>query len=169
MNLDIRLSLEGPQGGLGPGWVLPFIDDTGSDYMCIYDNNIRDMQNYYTNNRLAGTAPLMSPTYVSLANGDRIHCVVRSMWDNINNPGTGNQMTSTTCIPTICWYHDRNAAHAPKRLNGPWLRSKLYTASAPSGTPNLWIFNNKSGFNERVPSIPFTHRNNFTKLPTRYA
>ena len=165
--MELQLQLAGSSRPGALRWPLDFIDDSGSDYMCIYDEDLEDMVTYYANNGRNGFAPLFFPTCVSLANGSRIRCIVRGIWTSIFHPNSGHRMTaSSNLVQCICWDHDRNAANAPKRINGPWLRSKLYTASAPEGEANLWIFNNKAGFVERVPAIPWSQRT-YPVLPPR--
>ncbi|KAJ5587477.1 uncharacterized protein N7459_003242 [Penicillium hispanicum] len=152
LQLELRIQIAGTTEP-GPRWPLTFIDDTGSDYMCIYDDDVDDIVDYYATYGICGIAPLMGPTYVAMPNGERFRCIVRSVWVNIFHPVVGREMASWDRIQCICWTHDPNVPNAPKRLNGPWIRSKLYTASAPQGGGNLWVFNNKSGFTERVPSV----------------
>ncbi|KAJ5169197.1 uncharacterized protein N7482_004791 [Penicillium canariense] len=155
VDMSFALPLWGIQNSRGPHVVLPCTDDTGSDYSCLYYEDITDILDWYRTQNLIGYAPVAHITHVSLANGVRQLFAVVFLWINLHHPSQAGHppMPSWDLIQCIVWTHPRSSYNRPARINGPWMRFKIYTASAPEGTPNMWLFDKKSGFIERVPTV----------------
>jgi hypothetical protein len=102
-------------------------------------------------------APLSGVVYVKQFDGNRVRCITRILWVNIKLPDSGEDLGCWTMVRCVLWSHSRLAVHAPPRINGPWLRSILYSASFPNGSGNLGhnvsFFQQKSWYNTNIPVV----------------
>ncbi|KAJ5425036.1 hypothetical protein N7465_000106 [Penicillium sp. CMV-2018d] len=144
MNISIQLpeSTIVPTGAFNPAPgqtsmpnSLVFVDDTGADIMQINKSDMRDLM---SNNRdpngidppfppLIGTLPML------MANGASEHFICRqfevNMYDLVNQ-----DFFSPLWHPVQVLVYDDTFTKAQGRLNGPWPRYRLYSASAPDGS-----------------------------------
>ncbi|KAJ6084577.1 hypothetical protein N7486_011377 [Penicillium sp. IBT 16267x] len=136
---------------------LNVIDDTGSDFMCIYEQDYDDLHRLYDTAGIECGAPLSGVAYVKQFDGNRAFCQTRIIWVNIHIPDTDQPLGCWTMVRCVMWSHSRLDVHAPPRINGPWLRSILYSASLPSGDgnwgSNVSFFGPKSWFNVNIPVV----------------
>ncbi|KAJ5788142.1 hypothetical protein N7457_003132 [Penicillium paradoxum] len=116
---------------------LEFKDDTGADYMTINDDDISAMRVDPTGT--GGLHPLpriMGVLSVTLADGSGRNMLVRELQANIWDADERRYMVPEwDSIPAVI-----NPTTGAKRLNGPWLRWKLYTATCPDNSRRLWIY-----------------------------
>lgn len=56
----------------------------------------------------------------------------------------------------FCQIMTRKGGHSNlsgSRLGGPWLRYKLFTATAPDNTTHLWVSDHKDGLTGLLPNV----------------
>ncbi|KAJ6086561.1 hypothetical protein N7467_005475 [Penicillium canescens] len=148
------------------GHPITFIDDTGSDMMVMYDADKRLLE------RLGGRRLLcLGMAQAAQADGHWSDFLVVSVEVTIycKSPARNNQghlvrvpnggyryiterMTSWDTIQCAVRPGAAGVDDVP-RLLGPWLRYKLYTASAPDGQNRMHIMDNYSGFGNHVPNV----------------
>lgn len=132
------------------------MDDTGADLMRIYEGDLQTLRGYdpefdQSNPTAIDLPPLLGGIYTGLANGTWIGDYARAIEVTIRDVD-GLEMTDWD--PVQCIIMPGNApVRRPLRLNGPWLRYKLYTATAPDNTNRLFIHDKKAGFTEKVPTV----------------
>ncbi|KUM57067.1 hypothetical protein ACN42_g10127 [Penicillium freii] len=114
---------------------LVFVDDTGADAMQINKSDMRDLININRdpNGIDPPLPPLIGALPMMMANGAIDHMICRqfevNMYDTVNQD-----------FLTLFWYpvqvivYDDTFTKARDRLNGPWPRHRLYSASAPDGS-----------------------------------
>lgn len=160
----MTLSLRAPNAQIA-GHDVTFIDDTGSDLMVINDSDKLLLE------KLAGRRLLLlGMAEGRLADGSWNHVLVVSVqvtvyttsWTksgtsyNVDANGnrilTPTQMTSWDTIQCAV-RPGGGGVDDPPRLNGPWLRHKLYTATAPDGQDLMQVMDDHSGFNRFVPNV----------------
>ncbi|CAI7655869.1 unnamed protein product [Penicillium viridicatum] len=114
---------------------LVFVDDTGADAMQINKSDMRDLINI--NRDPNGIDPPLPPLIgvlpMMMANGAIDHMICRqfevNMYDTVNQ-----EFFSLLWYPVQVIVYDDTFTKAKDRLNGPWPRHRLYSASAPDGS-----------------------------------
>ncbi|CEO58602.1 hypothetical protein PMG11_03313 [Penicillium brasilianum] len=127
------------------GQDLIFADDTGSDFMTLLDSDIDDLDNFY---RLQGfnvnaiSPQLIRPIPVNTFSGNE-------EWHDLYQvevafPDTNGALLTTWDRINVLVLADPIGAPTPDRVNGPWLRYKLHTSTAPTRRVEMGIFRIKS-------------------------
>lgn len=93
----------------------------------------------------------------TLANGYQVNCPVVAVRPNIIADNSwrwlaGNAFSDWPRVPCMI-FPDVSLARGARRLLGPWLRTYLYTATAPSGTYEMWVSNARSELGKVLPTI----------------
>ncbi|CAI7576616.1 unnamed protein product [Penicillium glandicola] len=123
-----------------------FADDTGADYMVLSENDVRKLRTNLQDGGIAYCPPrLLAIIPVTLADGSMKSMLVRQLEVNIWNRQERKYMASWDSIPVIVLFGD-----GTQRLNGPWLRWKFYTATAPDNSKRLWLYD----YNPANPLMP---------------
>ncbi|KAJ5658973.1 hypothetical protein N7507_005424 [Penicillium longicatenatum] len=118
-NLQIRIFEE--DNNDRPGSVsidLNVIDDTGSDFMCIYESDYNDLLMLCDAAGLDCAAPLSGVVYVKQFDGNRARCITRILWVNIKLPDSDDDLGCWTMVRCVMWSHSRLAVHAPQESTG---------------------------------------------------
>lgn len=136
--------------------VFECLDDTGSNLTVIKHEDIvwlRANQDAIigTGGHISPPPPIMGISSVRVANDQTIHFIVRSLEAMIHDAAGAPMLPAWDTIEVAI--HPENIG---TRLLGPWLRSRLFTASAPNGTNNLMMFNKKGGINQHLPNPGYT-------------
>lgn len=133
---------------------LTFMDDTGASVMQI---NQSDLQHLINCNRdpqqndpplppLLGVMPLV------VANGTIDHLICRrfeiNMWDS-----TTRTYMSLLWHPVQVVIFDDTNTQAQTRLNGPWARHRMYSASAPDGSSYTYFSDVHPASSLIVPTV----------------
>ncbi|KAJ5794026.1 hypothetical protein N7457_000625 [Penicillium paradoxum] len=144
-----------------------FIDDTGADTTVIPESDVNLLLSM-------GAAPPMIVSLAAsiLADGRSCYQTVIAMEVNLYTqvpvlnaagvPVTGvdgtilfqrgtEMMNWTSVLVSVIPVNQAQPPSLQLRLNGPFLRHRLYTATAPDGVLSLHMFDGKGKFNERVP------------------
>lgn len=115
--------------------------------MALYEEDIKFMQ------ALGGEVhppPTLGIRRFRVADGRWIRWAVKSIFVNLFS-SDGEEMTQWASVQTLVKKGSR-ASEGTSRLLGPWLRSKLYTATAPDGSSRLWVSDKKEGF-DQLPDL----------------
>lgn len=139
------------------------VDDTASDIMLINQCDVDLLVN------MGSPFPALSSIIeTTLADGTTALIPVILLEANIHKrtpvpTATGGDLlypNGTTVYQNIAmteWTEIQVAVNLPwppvSRLNGPFVRQKLYTATNPTGEPLMHIFDRKGEFAREVPSV----------------
>lgn len=128
--------MTGGQTQPGP-FEFKFKDDTGADYMVLYDEDVNRLRTNLQANGVSYPLPrFLRVLVVTLADGSNKAMLVRelevNMWDEKERQ---YMAASWDSIPVVVL-----PGRGTKRLNGPWMRSKFYTGTAPDNSNRLWIY-----------------------------
>lgn len=146
MNLDLRIPGQTAQHQHR----FEFIDDTGCDMMSLYEGNLTVLQNLAV--PPAPKPSTMGAIVVTVANGERVAYRVRAFCVNIYTTDPDPQeMVQWDWVQCMMKPSTAEATRVPQ-LAGPWLRSKLFTATAPDGQNRLWVHTARAG-GQKLPPI----------------
>jgi hypothetical protein len=123
--------LDQPQGPAFPlEW--GFMDDTGSAIMTINKSDLTQLMTYNqtATGRIPPSPPLLGAIVLGVADGRRTMHICRRLAVNLRNVGTSTYL-SPIWHPIQVAIHNDDIASSIPRLNGPWARHRLYTASVP--------------------------------------
>ncbi|OQE19176.1 hypothetical protein PENSTE_c016G03879, partial [Penicillium steckii] len=151
-------------GNAYPELELRFLEDTGSQIMCIFNN---DMLNLMGGDVQFSTAPfkhIMGYQSFGTASGRQFVAKIIAVQVNMmgfNEFGNSVLMTDWTTIGCAVFDQNEQAPNGPRnRLNGPWLRKALYTGTAPTLFPSLFVGLNKGDLTagDMLPAIRSSQR-----------
>lgn len=125
---------------------LPFIDDTGAPMMSLFEQDIEDIRKWSKREDEEGLpASFQHIGYASVThgNGTTSRRPVKAVSPNIQHDGEWMAGQAFSEWPRVMCIikPDREKALGVQRAIGAWLRSYLYTATAPDSTHRMWIFN----------------------------
>ncbi|CAG8889577.1 unnamed protein product [Penicillium egyptiacum] len=151
MSIALRILIAGGKPSPGP-FEFSFKDDTGADYMVLYENNVDQLRTNLQAKGIMYPVPrLLSVLVGTLGDGSKEAMLVRelevNMWDEQEKQ---YMAASWDSIPVVVL-----PERGTKRRNGPWMRWKFYTATAPDNSNCLWLYDyNPSNPLMRGPRIP---------------
>ncbi|KAF3030996.1 hypothetical protein E8E15_011499 [Penicillium rubens] len=167
---EMSISLRIPTTGGKPSprsFEFSFKDDTGADYMVLYENDVNRLRiNLQAQGLMYPIPRLLGVLVVTLGDGSKKAMLVRelevNMWDEHEKQYMADSWDS---IPVVVL-----PGRGTKRLNGPWMRWKFYTATAPDNSNRLWIYDyNPSNPLMRGPKIPTATKAQMDRaLPTAH-
>ncbi|KAG0154482.1 hypothetical protein PDIDSM_50 [Penicillium digitatum] len=156
------LSLKLPQSTIQPTAlfqpVLPsmpldfsFMDDTGASVMQINESDMRNLVTYNCDplGNDPPLPPLLGSMAVTLANGSTERYICRRFEVNMWSARSTNYL-DFLWHPVQVLIHDDTVVSSKVRLNGPWLRHRMYTASAPDSTSYTYF----GDIHPRFMSVP---------------
>jgi hypothetical protein len=123
---------------------LPFIGDTGSDYMTLLSSDLDRLDNLYLQNNLVPPPRLFKLQVVVNEIGGSWEAFPKYRVEVAFAGSDGHCLADWDAIDVLIIYDSLFGHSAPVRVNGPWLRHKLHTATAPDGTTLLTVFRNKT-------------------------
>ncbi|KAJ5791348.1 uncharacterized protein N7518_008359 [Penicillium psychrosexuale] len=151
ISIALRIPIIGDEPPPGP-FEFQFKDDTGADYMVLYDNDVELLRvNLQAKGTVYSIPPLLGVLVVTLGDGSKKAMLVRelevNMWDEQQKQ---YMAASWDSIPVVVL-----PGRGTKRLNGPWMRWKFYTGTAPDNSNRLWIYDyNPTNPLMRGPRLP---------------
>ncbi|KAJ5877330.1 hypothetical protein N7455_000795 [Penicillium solitum] len=138
-SIALRIPMTGGKTQPGP-FEFQFKDDTGADYMVLYDEDVTRLSTNLQANDVSYPLPrILGVLVVTLGDGSKKAMLVRELEVNIWDS-----------IPVVVL-----PGRGTKRLNGPWMRWKFYTGTAPDNSNRLWIYDyNPTNPLMRGPRLP---------------
>jgi hypothetical protein len=135
-----------------------FLEDSGAADMLIFDEDVEYLQELDPDSR-GRPHPLPRclgiVTYIT-ADGSTHFILNRELEVNIWDPNKQDFVFADwESIPVAIIVGDATNAN---RLNGPWLRTRLYCATVPDQSNRLWMFDYNPGIPGRRPTLPSASR-----------
>jgi hypothetical protein len=115
--------------------------------MTVYEEDIKFMQALGGESQLPPTLGIRA---LRVADGRWVRWPVKCLFINLFS-SEGEEMSQWASVQTVV-FKGAKASNSTPRLLGPWLRSKLYTATAPDGSSRLWICDKKEGL-DQLPEL----------------
>ncbi|CRL25160.1 unnamed protein product [Penicillium camemberti] len=149
--ITLRIPMTGGKTQPGP-FEFQFKDDTGADYMVLHDEDVNRLRTNLQANGVSYPLPrTLGVLVVTLGDGSKKAMLVRelevNMWDEKEKK---YMAASWDSIPVVVL-----PGRGTKRLNGPWMRWKFYTGTAPDNSNRLWIYDyNPTNPLMRGPRLP---------------
>ncbi|KAJ5542027.1 hypothetical protein N7461_008030 [Penicillium sp. DV-2018c] len=133
---------------------MEFLDDTGASDTTIYEEDVEYMQSLGADDD-GNPHPLprcMGVQVYSLANGTLCYNLIRELEVNIwDYPKEEFVFADWERLPVAVTRNDPARAY---RLNGLWVRARLYCATVPDLTYRLWMFDYNPGKPGGKPTLP---------------
>ncbi|KAJ5144097.1 uncharacterized protein N7515_002884 [Penicillium bovifimosum] len=123
------------------------LEDTGASDMLIYNRDVEYLQTLdrdYNGNPHPLPRSLGVCNY-GMANGSNVSMAVREFEVNMWDPAKHSYVFADWEAIPVCLRDGEPTVHG--RLNGPWVRNRLYCATAPDRTNQLWMFDYNPGTN----------------------
>ncbi|CAG8891310.1 unnamed protein product [Penicillium egyptiacum] len=152
--LQVRLSLRIPQAPSVAGkrissFEFPFMDDTGSTHMSIFEDDISILQDNKTY-----PLPRCLGVGVHYTSDDRrVPSLYRELEVNMWSVDEGSWISKWEAIPASIRSGQATRAGAD-RLTGSWLRHRFYTGTCPDQSMRLWVFNYNPGIPQGQRTLP---------------
>ncbi|KAJ5358668.1 uncharacterized protein N7496_011081 [Penicillium cataractarum] len=144
--MTIQVRYPGTTSGQG----LIFADDTGSDFMTLFDSDMADLNSHYRNNGVNVVSPSKLRTIpVKTFSGNEEWHDIYEVEVAFADP-TGALLTSWDRLKVLV-LGDPIGGPTPDRVNGPWIRYKLHTSTAPTARVDMGIFRIKSALAQGTP------------------
>ncbi|CAG8902680.1 unnamed protein product [Penicillium egyptiacum] len=112
-----------------------FLDDTGSSIMTVNKSNINDLMNFNADaaGNIPSPPPMLGAICLAIANGTTTFNICRRLEVNLRGLIASGYM-SPIWHPVQAAIHNDDNGTTTQLLSGPWLRHRLYSASAPDGS-----------------------------------
>lgn len=141
--------------------MFPFVNDTGSEWMAVYEDDLLELQLLdFTMDRapLLPLTPFASQAFRSAFDQHMIYEIF--LIEVCLYTPDGDQMTSWDTVPVVV--RPGRAPSEYTRLDGPWLRWKLFTLTLPNTFGGTYVFDDVSAFTTLVPTLgvnarPYDH------------
>ncbi|KAJ6179193.1 hypothetical protein N7519_009654 [Penicillium mononematosum] len=141
VRLSLRIPQAQPPAGKGlSSFEFPFMDDTGSTHMSIFEDDISILQDNKNH-------PLPRCLGVGLhytSDDRRVPALYRELEVNMWSVDEQRFMSNWEPIPVSIRSGHATRAGAD-RLSGSWLRHRFYTGTCPDQSMRLWVFNYNPG------------------------
>ncbi|OQD67531.1 hypothetical protein PENPOL_c003G09919 [Penicillium polonicum] len=138
-----------------PSFEFPFMDDTGSTHLSLYEDDINIIRNLGAKD--GHTYPLprcLGVGVLYLADGSRITSLFRELEVNMWSTDESAWMSPDwQAIPASIRPGQATRAGAD-RLSGSWLRHRFYTGTCPDQSMRLWVFNYNPGIPQGQRTLP---------------
>ncbi|KAJ6123682.1 hypothetical protein N7471_010999 [Penicillium samsonianum] len=138
-----------------PSFEFPFMDDTGSTHMSMFEDDINLLRNMGANDGHIYPLPrCLGVGVLYVADGRRVTSLFRELEVNMWSTDESAWMSPYwQAIPASIQSGQATRVGAD-RLSGSWLRHRFYTGTCPDQSMRLWVFNYNPGIPQGQRTLP---------------
>ncbi|KGO76962.1 hypothetical protein PITC_003830 [Penicillium italicum] len=133
----------------------PFMDDTGSTHMSIFEDDINILRNMDARGGQVYPLPrCLGVGLLYVADGRRVPSLFRELEVNMWSSDQSSWMSPSWQAIPVSINPGRSTRAGADRLSGSWLRHRFYTGTCPDQSMRLWVFNYNPGIPQGQRTLP---------------
>ncbi|OQE08686.1 hypothetical protein PENVUL_c009G03706 [Penicillium vulpinum] len=137
-----------------PCYEFPFMDDTGSTHMSVFEDDIDILRTDARNGNIYPLPRCLGVGVLYVADGRQVPTLFREFEVNMwSTDESGWMAPNWEAIPASI-QPGRSTRAGHDRLSGSWLRHRFYTGTCPDQSMRLWVFNYNPGQPQGQRTLP---------------
>jgi hypothetical protein len=145
---------------------LSFLDDTGANVMQINMSDVAQLMDLNANGNEPQLPTVLGLVCVGIADGSTAYRICMRLDINMWDETTWTYLSPNWDPIPVLIYNDMTNPPSPPltRMNGPWARLRMYSASAPGGFGETY-FSDLHPSAMTVPTVSMLDRNRIYPMP----